>query len=528
LGIPEVKTVLNIGRTDCLLTLSDYFQRAKDTLIFYYIGHGVLADDGSLYLVAADTTRRGIGLSGISFHQTLKPELLKSPARRKIVIFDCCFSGRIFNNGLGDASSCARSIVDVFRDGQEGDNSNSVPTSEEVEGTYVIASTSPNELGLAKDGRGHTAFSGKVIEILRSGVVDQSEESITIEELYEAVRAGLVKEGKPEPKNQKSRSVENLIIARNRMAINWRPSCAVVSAAVARGERRAVVSCGEQLITEACTEAHFATSLVNVRQGLVADPRCFANLDSAAVTAFYMRESARNPSVHLLLGYRYRTGLPTLCFAQEGEAVETGLPVPVVLLPSSMDIESTSGDDEKRKQLAASLANRIEEEIEKYMGSMWQSSLPIATWRMDFGQGIHSVAEASPAALPLFNLRREEIPGATLDEVMARLRPCVRDAQWGPFSQEQARLAYELTFRSVHPIATKPIWLKECHELDPSSKRKVNGKVLGKAFLPVVVQYARRQSVLMLLVMYLDVTNNLVIEDGVASCPLLDNMVPAV
>ncbi|WP_327097344.1 caspase family protein [Nocardia vinacea] len=70
-------------------------QNAHDVLLVYYAGHGLVGRGGRLYLVLPGTDRDHPEWSSVPF-TTLRDELMDSPARARILILDCCFSGRAF------------------------------------------------------------------------------------------------------------------------------------------------------------------------------------------------------------------------------------------------------------------------------------------------------------------------------------------------------------------------------------------------------------------------------------------------
>ena len=77
----------------------------KDTLIIYYAGHGIISkDDFELYLPAKDTFEEYIENEGISIKK-FKNYIRRSLASRKVIIMDCCFSGRIHGTMSSDEIS---------------------------------------------------------------------------------------------------------------------------------------------------------------------------------------------------------------------------------------------------------------------------------------------------------------------------------------------------------------------------------------------------------------------------------------
>jgi hypothetical protein len=137
-----------------------------DTFIFYYAGHGKLSDVGELHLTVRKTDTEALELTALPI-KFLKKIIQDCPAAKKIVIIDSCFSGN---------------AIDFM--GSQDDVRNLTL----IEGTYLITSVPPNNLAKATDNSGNfTAFTGSLIACLEKGL-NNSDEFITINSLYNAVR----------------------------------------------------------------------------------------------------------------------------------------------------------------------------------------------------------------------------------------------------------------------------------------------------------------------------------------------------
>ena len=73
--------------------LETFSSSARDTLIVYYAGHGVLGADGELYLALVDTQVDRLPWTAVPI-SALKRLIAASPAENRVLILDCCFSGR--------------------------------------------------------------------------------------------------------------------------------------------------------------------------------------------------------------------------------------------------------------------------------------------------------------------------------------------------------------------------------------------------------------------------------------------------
>lgn len=149
-------------------------QEATDTLIFYYAGHGLIdPGTGELYLALYDSHAQEVYDSAVPYQWIRRP-FETSRAVRRIVVLDCCYSGRVLgamSEGLGLA---------------------------EIDGTYLLAAAAENALALAPPGELYTAFTGELVSLLHQGVPGASK-SLTLNEIYEGMRSSLRAAERPEP-----------------------------------------------------------------------------------------------------------------------------------------------------------------------------------------------------------------------------------------------------------------------------------------------------------------------------------------
>ena len=71
---------------------TDAENKADDTLLFYYSGHGVPDADGDIYLASSETDPDAPYRMGFSFAELTKM-MQKSSSIRLITVLDCCYSG---------------------------------------------------------------------------------------------------------------------------------------------------------------------------------------------------------------------------------------------------------------------------------------------------------------------------------------------------------------------------------------------------------------------------------------------------
>lgn len=140
----DVKLVLDGGGTkaNILEQIKELFtDETAETVLFYFSGHGFDNDlDGSIVAIDATTTDPGVRMTDIlHFVSTSK-------AKNKIIILDCCYSGRFGNPGMiGDTS-----LLPV--------------------GTIIL--TASGQRQVAFEVNGHGVFTNLLIEALNGGASD--------------------------------------------------------------------------------------------------------------------------------------------------------------------------------------------------------------------------------------------------------------------------------------------------------------------------------------------------------------------
>ncbi|MFF3644856.1 caspase family protein [Streptomyces sp. NPDC002564] len=191
---------------------------ATDTLVVYYAGHGMRdAESTDLYLALGDS-RDTMGYTAVAY-QHLRTALRGSRARRKIVVLDCCFSGRAARTLAGGDVLAAQAAVD---------------------GAYVLTASPRDRVALAPDGERYTAFTGELLTVLRGGVPD-GPELIDLETLYRVLEERLRAKNRPLPQRSQENAVGRLPFARNKARAARRAPAGPV---LASDVRAAVVATG--------------------------------------------------------------------------------------------------------------------------------------------------------------------------------------------------------------------------------------------------------------------------------------------
>jgi NTP-dependent ternary conflict system VMAP-like protein/caspase domain-containing protein len=177
--------------TKLLRRVGEHAAGATDTLVVYYAGHGI-PDDGSQLLLSLTNTDTEYNTSALAFRH-LVDACRKSPARKKVFIVDCCFSGRAL--GVVDPASLT------------------IPSGET--GTYVLTSAATNQSSFAPEGAPHTAFTGALLHLLHHGL-EGGPELLDLRTIYDALSVSLPHRDFPRPHQSTIDEADRTILVRNR------------------------------------------------------------------------------------------------------------------------------------------------------------------------------------------------------------------------------------------------------------------------------------------------------------------------
>lgn len=190
-GHPANCTVLGLdGRADQDAVgekLSAASGEAEELLLVYYSGHGVLDVDGKLHLALRDTDPRRPGYTALSL-DLIKRDLAGARARARVLILDCCFSGRAINTMAETEQLVAEQLT--------------------LTGTYILASTSANKPSLVLPGQRNTAFTAALLRSL------SEPEPLTLDEIYARTDTELGGLGLPRPRCASTDAGRRLALAR--------------------------------------------------------------------------------------------------------------------------------------------------------------------------------------------------------------------------------------------------------------------------------------------------------------------------
>ncbi|MGW5924547.1 caspase family protein [Nocardia fluminea] len=150
-------------------------REATDVLLVYYTGHGLLDRRGRLHLALTGSNPEHVGWTSVPFAM-LREEILESQAHARVLILDCCFSGRAF-----EAMSDGPGLVA----GQVG-----------IRGTYTVTSSAANETSFAPAGHRNTAFTAALLTAAAEAP------ALTLDDVFRQTDRLLRRSGHPQPQRR--------------------------------------------------------------------------------------------------------------------------------------------------------------------------------------------------------------------------------------------------------------------------------------------------------------------------------------
>ncbi|WP_412543933.1 ribosomal protein L7/L12 [Longispora sp. K20-0274] len=168
---------------------------AEDLLLIYYSGHGMLGPlRRELYLSVAGTRPDMLAFTALAF-EAVRDICLGSRARNRVVILDSCFSGRAIGETLAGTEE-------------------SVLGQLQVAGTYTLTSSPANRVALTLPGERNTAFTGRLLALLRAGSPTAGP-VLSLGDIYRHLHVQLRAEGLPVPQQRGTETADQLGLVRN-------------------------------------------------------------------------------------------------------------------------------------------------------------------------------------------------------------------------------------------------------------------------------------------------------------------------
>lgn len=198
-GWPKERvTVLEDYRdpVEVALTLRRVAETTTGTLLVYFVGHGVVTEDGEVCLATGDTQFLHPDLTGLEYTK-VRRILLSSPAQVKLMILDCCHSGRVIT---ALSSSGENQLADLT----------------DVRGVYTL--TAADQFAhvppLAEQSSACTSFTGALRDVVRQGIPG-GPPNLGLGQMYSELRRVLRQRGLPQPNQRNTDTVDHYSFARN-------------------------------------------------------------------------------------------------------------------------------------------------------------------------------------------------------------------------------------------------------------------------------------------------------------------------
>lgn len=178
-------------------TLQRVASSATDTLVVYFAGHGLVdpMNDEELYLALPGSDKERAYRTALPY-SWVRREMQASRVRRKVVILDCCYSGRAIGRWMGDGQAVLADLL-------------------EIDGTCVLTATARTRKALALPNERFTAFTGELIAILDEGIPG-GPELLDMATIYRYLTIRLRAKSLPVPQHGQMDHGGNIAIGRNR------------------------------------------------------------------------------------------------------------------------------------------------------------------------------------------------------------------------------------------------------------------------------------------------------------------------
>ncbi|MFB7271647.1 caspase family protein [Streptomyces sp. NPDC056244] len=148
-------------------------EQARDTVLIYFAGHGLVDPEGDLYLAMPQSKQQRVE-TGLPY-RWIRQALLNGRADRCVVVLDCCYSGLALGT-MGGPSDLADQAA--------------------VEGTFLLAAAAETRQALAPPDETFTTFTGELLDTLQTGIPNGLE-LIDFGALYRHLRIRLAAKGTP-------------------------------------------------------------------------------------------------------------------------------------------------------------------------------------------------------------------------------------------------------------------------------------------------------------------------------------------
>ncbi|GAA2645263.1 caspase, EACC1-associated type [Streptomyces lunalinharesii] len=162
-------------------------REAEELLLVYYAGHGILDDTGLLHLGLVHSDLDQVGFTAVPI-ELVKRHVGEARARARVLVVDCCFSGRAVS-AMAEPAGLAVGQLDLA-------------------GTYTLTSTTRTAPAHAPAGETCTAFTGALLDALAAPV------PLTLDEVHAQVDRALHARGLPRPQRRSAGAAGSLVLLR--------------------------------------------------------------------------------------------------------------------------------------------------------------------------------------------------------------------------------------------------------------------------------------------------------------------------
>ncbi|MEV4707254.1 YqgE/AlgH family protein [Actinoplanes sp. NPDC049316] len=155
-------------------------------LLVYFAGHGLVDPDDDRLILGLPGCDPEVPYERGVPYEWVRRAVADSRARRRVVVLDCCYSGRAGAEIGGDSTG-----------------TDAVADKAETEGTCLLVSAPANRPAMAPRGEVHTAFTGELIRLLRDGLrpppPDPTPPALTVHTVWRTVRRAMLRRGFERP-----------------------------------------------------------------------------------------------------------------------------------------------------------------------------------------------------------------------------------------------------------------------------------------------------------------------------------------
>jgi len=202
-GFEDIQILANPGRGEAHEAVEHLTADSNqdDLILFYFSGHGKLAQDGSVSLVLSDTKENRLHSTGLLDDQ-LRILFNASRARQRVIILDCCYSGAVGEEGFKRASGDAVEAM-----------------AQQIKGTFVLAASNKFQPAMECAESKGSAFTSCLVEGVRTGAAaEKGSGSVTLARLGEYLAREVPLRSNQQPKFWDFGGVGGTVIAQ----VPWR------------------------------------------------------------------------------------------------------------------------------------------------------------------------------------------------------------------------------------------------------------------------------------------------------------------